>query len=217
LLVELERQVGSERLFVALSADHGVMPVPEVRAGRGEPLSRIGRDSVWCIQRVDEVLDQTFGAQVWFRPDDSFEPGALAAAGITQDTAESAALAHLAGCPGVTAAWSTRNLLAAPAGVREDSDQALWSHSVRPDRGGALVVQFADTILPSLATSANHGSLHAFDRDVPLIFLFPGLQAGRLRGVDAATIDLAPTLAAYAGFPMPGADGRPLPLGEAKP
>lgn len=217
LLAELERQVGRERLFVAMSADHGVMPVPEVRAARGEPLARISRETVLCIQQVDQVLDQTFGQQPWFRPDDTFDPAALAAAGVPQAEAARIGLAHLAGCPGVAAAWSTRDLLTQPVGVREESDRALWSHSAHPDRGGDLVVQFAETILPSLATTANHGSVYRFDRDVPMIFLFPDLPAGRLRGVDAATIDLAPTIAAYAGFPMSDVDGRPLALDQAQP
>jgi arylsulfatase A-like enzyme len=47
---------------------------------------------------------------------------------------------------------------------------------------------------------------------VPVLFRGPGVEAGRVPG-RAATIDIAPTLAARLGVRAPDdLDGRPLPL-----
>ena len=57
-----------------------------------------------------------------------------------------------------------------------------------------------------------HGTAHAYDRDVPIVFAGAGIRSGRVSGA-AHTIDIAPTLAKRLGLtPRPDLDGRPLPL-----
>lgn len=213
LFADLEQRLGRDRLVIALSSDHGVLPVPEVRAARGEALQRISRETILCVQGLDEMLDQTWGERDWLRSDASWDTDVLAEAKLERTEVERVALAHLSGCPGVAAAWSKADLLAAPGGVREDSYRALWSHTVFPDLGPDLLIQYQEGLLPTVTVAANHNSPYLYDRAVPMIFLAPGLKPGRITGVDAATIDFAPTLAALTGVPMPDVDGRPLDLG----
>lgn len=53
-----------------------------------------------------------------------------------------------------------------------------------------------------------HGSPYEYDRRVPIILLGAGVKPGR-SDVMATTRDVAPTLAALAGFPVPpDRDGR---------
>jgi predicted AlkP superfamily pyrophosphatase or phosphodiesterase len=214
LFAELEERVGRERLIVAFSSDHGVLPVPEVRAARGEALQRISTASILCIQGVDEALDQRWGERDWFRADASFDEAELEAAGVTRPQVEAASLEHLRGCPGVVEAYAKSDLLANPAPVRAEDFRALYSHMAVADLGGDLMVQFAEGLLPTTSTAANHGSPYWYDRAVPMIFVAPGVAPGPRRGLDAATIDFAPTLAALVGVGFPGAEGRPLALHE---
>ncbi|MCI0409836.1 MAG: hypothetical protein L0191_14940, partial [Acidobacteria bacterium] len=59
---------------------------------------------------------------------------------------------------------------------------------------------------------AVHGSPYEVDRQVPMLFMGPGVPHG-LSDQRARTVDLAPTLARLAGIPSPeGLDGTPLIL-----
>ena len=56
------------------------------------------------------------------------------------------------------------------------------------------------------SSGTNHGSPHDYDRDVPIVFFGGPIRPGRYDG--ATTIDVAPTLADFAGISMPAAHGR---------
>lgn len=212
LFADLEQQVGLERLIIGFSSDHGVLPVPEVRAARGEALQRISVASILCVQGVDEALDQRFGEHRWLRADASFDEAELRAAAVGRAEVEAAALEHLRTCPGVVDAYAKSELLADPAPARAEDFRSLYSHMAVADLGGDLMVQFAEGLLPTTSSAANHGSPYWYDRAVPMIFVAPGLPPGHRRELDAATIDFAPTLATLAGIDLPNVQGRPLPI-----
>ena len=74
------------------------------------------------------------------------------------------------------------------------------------------------TGIPWLISSADrplgtsHGSPHAYDREVPIVFWGPGIPGGDA-GLEARTIDIAPTFAKLLGVAAPAdLDGEPLPL-----
>lgn len=55
-----------------------------------------------------------------------------------------------------------------------------------------------------------HGSPYLYDRRVPIILMGPGVKPGR-SALRARTVDVAPTLAEWAGIAYPGdLDGRSL-------
>jgi arylsulfatase A-like enzyme len=60
------------------------------------------------------------------------------------------------------------------------------------------------------SVAASHGSPWAYDTHVPVIWMGPGIEPGRIaRRVE--TVDVAPTIAAYLGVKYPsGARGRAL-------
>jgi arylsulfatase A-like enzyme len=73
-------------------------------------------------------------------------------------------------------------------------------------------IRLASGILGNERTGTTHGSPYWYDRHVPLIFMGPGIRAGRVDD-RASTVDFAPTLARYIGVNYPGdLDGRPLSL-----
>jgi predicted AlkP superfamily pyrophosphatase or phosphodiesterase len=58
---------------------------------------------------------------------------------------------------------------------------------------------------------AGHGSPWDYDRQVPILFWWPGIAAEQ-RSEPAETVDIAPTLAALLDLPAPPVDGTCRPL-----
>ena len=58
-------------------------------------------------------------------------------------------------------------------------------------------------------SATTHGTLHEYDRHVPLILLGGGVRRGRDRSA-ATPADIAPTLARFAGVRLPNSEGRVL-------
>ena len=95
-----------------------------------------------------------------------------------------------------------------------DSFVVLYRRSFLPDRAispgehGVFVrVREGHMVDNAIAT---HGSPYTYDRHVPLIFMGPGFEPGRLDEV-VATVDMAPTLASRLGLTLPAdLDGRAL-------
>jgi hypothetical protein len=110
--------------------------------------------------------------------------------------------------PGMLAAYPAEEVADSAARRSEDpSKRAAALNYFRGRSGDLIVIPRENWLLSSAA--ATHGTLHAYDQRVPVMFLGPGVPAGRRD--DAATpADIAPTLAALAGFPFTTPDGRVL-------
>ena len=133
-----------------------------------------------------------------------------AAAAVSVAEVVAAAQYFLAGQAGVAGAWTAQEIseVAGPPGLR-----ALYRNSFDPERGGDLAIQPArGCFLTKHPRGTGHGSPYLYDRRVPLVFFGGGVEPGVVTG-PAATVDIAPTLAARLGVPAPdGLDGRLLPL-----
>ena len=213
----LEARVGAGRVLVALSADHGVLPLPEwlAESGRSEcpvgggraGLRRLALGLTW-------ELHKSFGNWLWL-PDEWFTfSGAglfvrrevAARREVAVDEVLAAIRAYLEEHEAIRRTWSEADL-------REpDSEFArLYRNSWDPERMGDLVVQVEPTCLISpFDHGTSHGSPYLYDRAVPIAFHGAGIPAGVLGG-RARTIDIAPTLARQIGVAAPaGVDGEPL-------
>src|SRR5262249_12787844 len=60
LLAHLDAKVGKGRYVLALTADHGVGPLPEVAQAQGKDAGRVPSDLL--TKKAEAFLDQTFGA-----------------------------------------------------------------------------------------------------------------------------------------------------------
>lgn len=217
-LAGLEARVGPGGLVVALSADHGVLPLPESLAETGAlecPVDdgRVGLVSM--VLRLYAKLHFELSPFSWPRPwlnvaSELTVDRALARdRGVPVDEVVAVAERWLEAQPAVRAAWTWREV------VEGRSELArLYRNSLDPERSGDLFVQFEPTCLADFdGTGTSHGSPYAYDRDVPLVFWGPGFAAGRVPG-PARTIDLAPTLAARLAVAVPAnLDGRDLLAG----
>ncbi|HPA95076.1 MAG TPA: alkaline phosphatase family protein [Thermoanaerobaculia bacterium] len=209
LLAELDRRFGPDGYVLAFSADHGVTPLPE---RVGSPFRRVGSEQVRCLQGVERELAARHGQRGWFIDGFTLDPALLAKAGLEAEAVAAEAATLIAACPGVARVLTAAELARGPG---EDDPVALAiSRSFRPERSPDLFVHWEEGLLPLLGRGTTHATAWQYDRRVPLVVLGPGVVPGR-RAEPAATVDLAPTLAALLGVPVPAdVAGRPLPVGE---
>jgi len=186
----LDRTVGAGRWVVGLSADHGSLVAPETpwpgeRAGR-----RATKDEKATLQALHDTAA--------FMEEDPATPERTAAA--------------LRRLPFVADAYTHAQLQnAAPA----DSFATLQRRALYPGRFAAdfspygVEVRYAEGWLASVR-GTGHGTPYWYDRHVPLLFMGPGVTAGR-DTTRASTVDFAPTLARLLRLPAPAdVDGHPL-------
>lgn len=212
LLDFIDEQVGLEDTIIALSADHGVVPVPEVRQRQGQPGQRVGSETVLCLQNVGQQLAENHGVDSWLAPGPRLAPGLVELTGRSRAELEEETAELLEQCPAVVEVWTSTEL--AQEVDELDPYRWLYANSYYPERSADFLIQFEEYFMASVSSVTTHGSPYAYDTRVPMIIVAPGLAAEEL-DVTARTVDLAPTLANLAGIPIPeGVDGSPL-IGRA--
>jgi predicted AlkP superfamily pyrophosphatase or phosphodiesterase len=206
LLEALDRRVGRDRYVLALTADHGVAPVPQPPDG-----GRLVAEDV--EQRIEEVLLLRWGPAISRNnvavrgPYVYFAPGILER--WRRDAAvRQAVLRAISEFPGVLRVLSADELSA----TSKDPLVRAAALSYVPGRSGDLVIvpQRGWIAVGRNATNATtHGTSHDYDRRVPLILLGGSVRAGRFTG-SAGPEDIAPTFASLVGVTLTKAEGRVL-------
>jgi len=213
LMTYLDARFGSEYVL-ALTADHGVAPIPESAArmklgGRRIPPTTIG-------QAIEEALRARFGEGPWI------EPAALPLLSsgfvylnreaILRNRLDAADLERLAAeaaltIPGIARAYTRTQLRSGyPHGDAIGRRVMAGFHPTRsPD---VLLVPEPLALISGGRTGTTHGSPYSYDAHVPLI-LFGWRIAPGIYPNACTPADLAPTLAALLGIEFPaGATGR---------
>ncbi len=207
LLDVLDATVGRDNYVIALSADHGVAPMPEQTDG---VLRSAGRYSSTRLRAViEDALTPALGegphvttiqgAHVYLNP--GTLERVMAVPGLRE--AVTRAIAALPG-PGEVF-WADQ----LQSDVKTDNlDLQLARNSYFPGRSGDLLVFYGAYWVPQ-ATGTTHGTLYGYDRNVPVIFAGAGITPGRYL-VPASPVDIAPTLAYLTGITLGQTDGRVL-------
>lgn len=189
LFSALDEEVGRGRWVLAMSADHGVLDIPDLLAEDGVYADRLDRGD-----RADLLA--------------ALE-GASFLAGDSREAAKEAVLE----LPSVQAAYTFDEI---EAGTAVDSFAVLYrnSHSderiVHLESRSGVYARLLPNRLEWGAPVASHGSPYYYDRHVPLIFLGAGVRTGS-SAEPVATVDAAPTLARLGSIPAPAdLDGRVL-------
>jgi predicted AlkP superfamily pyrophosphatase or phosphodiesterase len=205
---------------VVLTADHGAIDAAE---RLGPPARRI--DTNQLTGALSRHLRDAFGMaydplagddarQLIFNlaPDDDKKRDAILAD----------ALAWLKARPEVGAAFTAAEIArsAPPAGkpVQDLTLAERFYESYDAERSGDILVAYAEgsTLGAPAApgeTVAGHGSVWDYDRRVPILFWWPGVQP-TAEAQPMETVDIAPTLAAVVGIEAPPVDGRCVDIGQ---
>ncbi|MCG8589805.1 MAG: alkaline phosphatase family protein [Proteobacteria bacterium] len=210
-------------LLVVLTSDHGVLPLPEwLLAEQRSQCSLPGGRGRYetTLAAANAAIDRALGTES--AADAPWLVGAkllwlnrarVADAGLSVEAVLEIARLELAAQPGVARVW-TRSERASGGGPEPFA--TLYANSYAADRSADLVLQVEEgCLLSSYDAGTSHGSPYAYDRRVPLVFWGRGVAAGSVSG-PAATVDIAPTLAAELGLAVPAdLDGRVLSLAAA--
>ena len=188
----LDQHVGSGNYVLGLTADHGVMTVPERLEVGGFRLTTEDRSHLErALGRASREANRAGESS----------PGPFM-------------VKELREMPFVGPAFSHQELL---TGEPRDSLSVLFQHSFVPDRFGGLLSPYGvemwwaeNTLDWSFSHGTTHGSPYYHDRWVPMVLVGAGIEAGVIDR-PVRPMDLAPTLAWLAGIPFPGdLDGKPL-------
>jgi predicted AlkP superfamily pyrophosphatase or phosphodiesterase len=207
LFSQLDRVVGAGNYTVALSADHGVAPLPEEARKQGLDA---GRASVAdMVDAVNRALAPSLGQGQFVR---GFVAGDIYISTavwsrVKGDAPTIARLkAELGKVNGVGRVYVADELQA----NRFDADPIGRSLALGFDKERSGDIEVAVKPYWVIASAgASHGSHNEYDTRVPLILMGRGITPGEY-AAPASPADIAPTLAFLAGVKMPKAQGRVL-------
>jgi arylsulfatase A-like enzyme len=208
----------SSRVIFALTADHGVAPIPQVHfkgndptRGRADPFPVLAAHlrRLMALGAPQDAIDFESGMVL-------FDRAALKAAQVNEDSLARAMAADLRRVPGILRVDLPRELEG--KAKKGDKFARRWLHSMADDVPvGLLLTPEPYYYWTSLtdwdgnsANPATHGTPHDYDTNVPVVFYGPPFRAAKI-GEFARVVDMAPTLAAVLGVtPTETLDGRVL-------
>jgi predicted AlkP superfamily pyrophosphatase or phosphodiesterase len=202
LFAFLDQKVGKGNYDVALTADHGVMPLPEGEWGKANKAQRIIDEEF--AESYEKALQKVkAGAKKWvvgfFHPNVYLNKEQAAAMKLDWGQFLRDAATALSGVEGIEHVYIP--------GQWDDEYGPAYRRGYFPGRSGDLVVRQKSTVLVAFdKTSATHGSPYDYDAQVPLIFWGPDFKTG-LYARPAMVVDLAPTAAKALGVDFPPGEG----------
>jgi predicted AlkP superfamily pyrophosphatase or phosphodiesterase len=235
----LDKQVGLNNVWLALTADHGVAPVPATAAALGINSATVD------LKSLGDQLNAALGAKFPQAKGNFLLPGSdlpyltldrrvFEAAGIDEQTAEDAlsaalpqAVANLA--PAAPKEPSEKRLPPTPVVVSSYTRLQLERGELPPTEMGRelahsysyhgnwyVLLMLAAYQMPDLhSTGTTHFSPWSYDRHVPLAFYGAPFQPGTYRG-RVEPVDLAATFASLLGVNQPSASVGHILTGSLK-
>ena len=214
LLDFVDSRVGLSNTLIALTADHGVSPIPEHAATLGLGGARLNTAELFATvskalsakynpqgkspdPSADYLLKYSEGAwkrEYFINGNLYFDYDALRRDGVNVEEFSQVVVAAALRLPGVARAFSRSQLLRGATSITDPIERRVL-HGFSPSRSGDVVVvaepfkYLGDTI------TATHGSVYSYDTHVPTIIMGTGIKPGQY--FEAATpADIAPTLSA---------------------
>jgi len=208
----LDAKVGAGRWVLALTADHGVCPLPErIQAEKGPEAA--GRfDPAPIRKSLNDALDAAFGPlpeELYWTVGDAYgyrlNPAALKARNVTAARAATELKAALLQDRREAAAYTREEL----TGLGQlDAIGEMMRRSYYPARSpDVMYVVKPNFLTRKLGTT--HGTPYDYDTHVPQLWFGAGVKAG-VHSERVGVEDLAPTLAGLLGVDLPAAKGRKL-------
>jgi predicted AlkP superfamily pyrophosphatase or phosphodiesterase len=211
LLAHLDRSVGRQNYVLALTADHGVAPIPEQSTEFGLTAGRIPTADL--IARVEKAIEPALGpgkkVSRMLYNDLYFEPGVFEKLQANPD-AMRAALQAVRSTSGVARVFRADEL-AHPFAEAEDPIERAVAANFFAERSGDFIVVPRPHFMFGSSTSGGttHGGAYDYDQHVPLFLIGQGIRAGQYLSA-SGPVDVAPTLAFLCGITLSATEGRVL-------
>jgi predicted AlkP superfamily pyrophosphatase or phosphodiesterase len=207
--------VGRGNYVVALSADHGVVPVPE-------DMQKSGSDAgVLHLPDVQERIEKALEPLSYPKPaiaritgsDIYFVPGAYDR--LRGDApALNAVLDAIKSVPGVADVYRAEQISGRPS-THNPLLEAMADSYYAGRSGDLFIVPKPYWLMDGTPTGkarsygTGHGTPYNYDQHVPILLMGYGIKPGEYHG-DATPADIAPTLASLCGITLAPRDGHVL-------
>ncbi|MGB5226574.1 MAG: alkaline phosphatase family protein, partial [Arenicellales bacterium] len=204
----IDKTVGLDQTLIVLSADHGASEAPAYLNSLGIGGSYFNFDDIDKSEGI-AALKAEFGVakelvDQFFQPYLYLNRKEIAARGLDFAMVSRRVAEELRELPGIAYAVSSHDLRTG-AVVETPVTEAILAN-FNEDRSGDIYVVFEPhwfvAEFDGLSVTGSHGSPWAYDSHVPVIWMGPGIENGRIaRRVE--TVDVAPTISAYLGVKYP--------------
>ncbi|HQR35423.1 MAG TPA: alkaline phosphatase family protein [Blastocatellia bacterium] len=201
LLSYLDKKIGMDQIVIALTADHGVAPVPE----QVQKLGYGGRVETKQINdAVTSALTQRFGEEKWilqtvngnvYLDETAIERRKLDTAQVEAVASQAVMKIH-----GVAEAFTRSQILG--GNLPNTAIARSVANGFHPQRNGNLVIVTRSFYFVGEGVTTTHGSPYKYDTHVPVIFYGAGIAAGKYPAVSSPA-DIAPTLASLLSLETP--------------
>jgi len=215
LFAILDKKVGRGQYVVVLSADHGVVPVPE-------DMQKSGADAgVLHLPDVQERMEKELERLGFPKPsvaritgsDVYFVPGVYEK--LKADTSAMAAVVDaIKSVPGVADVYRAEQLADRPES--QSPIRRAMADSYFAGRSGDLFIvpkpywlMDGTAVGKTRSYATGHGTPYNYDQRVPILLMGYGIQPGEYHG-DVTPADIAPTLASLCGITLAPRNGHVL-------
>jgi predicted AlkP superfamily pyrophosphatase or phosphodiesterase len=213
LFLHLDQRVGRGSYVVALSADHGVVPVPE-------DMQKTGADAgVLHLPEVQERIEKALEPFSYAKPavaritgsDVYFAPGVYEKL-KADSNAVSVVLDAIRTVPGVEAIYRAEEVADRPA-TQNPLRRAMALSYFRGRSGDLLIAPKAYWLMDFTPLGqvrrygTGHGTPWNYDQRVPIFLMGSSIQPGEYFA-SVTPADIAPTLASLCGITLAPRDGR---------
>jgi predicted AlkP superfamily pyrophosphatase or phosphodiesterase len=202
------RTIGKHEVTFVLTADHGIMPIPELL--RKDGLTQAQRlDRVELVKSINETLHKNHGVKDVAVTHKGQELVLDMPQMATYDsTKQNAIIANIKQCalqhPGIKHAWSVQELLhtcTRPNTIEDNIKNQLFE-----GRTGSVVLQtYPYTVITHWPQGSSHKTPYDYDTHVPLIIFTPGKFERRKVRQRVVAQQLANTLAELLNVQKPSA------------
>ncbi len=206
----LEEKIGKDKLLVTVSADHGVISLPEWSQTKGLPGKRIPNKEVQQLDACQKAVKSRFPDQALILASD------LRTVYLDHELSKkmnlkSEELAESIAAEARKLEYVHSVYLANELETKKDKDPiaALLWNSYLPNRSGDLFyVGKENYYISEYRTGTGHGTVWAYDRIVPWLLWGNGIPKAT-RKEKTLVVDIAPTLADFLQIPKPqNLDGK---------
>lgn len=202
LFTFLDEWVGKDEYLVFLSADHGVIDVPEFSQKHRLPSSRFSADSIYT--QIRNVIAREFGDEKLVKAIEIrqiyLDKKRLRAKGITVDDVLEVLREEILPVNGVAEIFNTRKL---GETTLTEYQRNLFANEIHPKRSGDLMIIFQPGWITKTSFGTTHGSPYHYDTHVPFILFGWGVRPGETYRRTYIS-DITPTLAAILQILPPG-------------